>query len=246
MGDLSIQNLTVEYASGADTVRPIDGLNLDVAAGSLVILMGPSGCGKTTLLSCLGGILRPSGRRHQVRRRRRHISRYPRTVDISPRHGGHRVPGVQSRAQPHRDRERDGADECRGHVAPRGSQESRTVAGPRRPRGADDPPARGSQRWTTTARGGRKGDRARPAPRVGRRAHRASGLHSGRGSAATDPRTRHRRPDGGRRDARQPHSAAGRSRRRAGAGLRVRRIGHPRPSSWRQARCCSSRARWVS
>jgi putative ABC transport system ATP-binding protein len=60
VGDLSIQDLVVEYASGADTVRPIDGLNLDVAAGSLVILMGPSGCGKTTLLSCLGGILRPS------------------------------------------------------------------------------------------------------------------------------------------------------------------------------------------
>lgn len=61
MGDLSIQNLTVEYASGADAVRPIDGFNLDVSAGSLVILQGPSGCGKTTLLSCLGGILRPSG-----------------------------------------------------------------------------------------------------------------------------------------------------------------------------------------
>src|ERR1700742_5062532 len=60
MGDLSIQNLTVEYASGRDTVRPIDGFDLDVAAGSLVILMGPSGCGKTTLLSCLGGILRPT------------------------------------------------------------------------------------------------------------------------------------------------------------------------------------------
>jgi putative ABC transport system ATP-binding protein len=61
MGDLSIQNLTVEYSSGEDAVRPIDGFNLDVAAGSLVILLGPSGCGKTTLLSCLGGILRPSG-----------------------------------------------------------------------------------------------------------------------------------------------------------------------------------------
>jgi putative ABC transport system ATP-binding protein len=61
MGDLSIQNLTVQYSSGEDVVRPIDGFNLDVAAGSLVILMGPSGCGKTTLLSCLGGILRPSG-----------------------------------------------------------------------------------------------------------------------------------------------------------------------------------------
>lgn len=60
VGDLSIQNLVVEYASGEDTVRPINGFDLDVAAGSLVILLGPSGCGKTTLLSCLGGILRPS------------------------------------------------------------------------------------------------------------------------------------------------------------------------------------------
>jgi putative ABC transport system ATP-binding protein len=41
-------------------VRPLDGFNLDVAAGSLVILLGPSGCGKTTLLSCLGGILKPA------------------------------------------------------------------------------------------------------------------------------------------------------------------------------------------
>lgn len=60
MGDLSIQNLVVEYLRGGHATRPIDGLNLDVAAGSLVILMGPSGCGKTTLLSCLGGILRPT------------------------------------------------------------------------------------------------------------------------------------------------------------------------------------------
>ena len=59
MGDLSIQDLVVEYSSGGYAVRPINGLNLEVAAGSLVILLGPSGCGKTTLLSCLGGILRP-------------------------------------------------------------------------------------------------------------------------------------------------------------------------------------------
>src|SRR6202012_3981517 len=59
MGDLSIQDRVVEYSSGGYTLRPINGLNLDVAAGSLVILLGPSGCGKTTLLSCLGGILRP-------------------------------------------------------------------------------------------------------------------------------------------------------------------------------------------
>ncbi|GFG62631.1 putative ABC transporter ATP-binding protein [Mycobacterium kubicae] len=59
MGDLSIQNLVVEYYSGGYALRPINGLSLDVEAGSLVILLGPSGCGKTTLLSCLGGILRP-------------------------------------------------------------------------------------------------------------------------------------------------------------------------------------------
>src|SRR5246500_1301237 len=59
MSDLSIQDLVVEYSSGGYALRPINGLSLDVAAGSLVILLGPSGCGKTTLLSCLGGILRP-------------------------------------------------------------------------------------------------------------------------------------------------------------------------------------------
>jgi putative ABC transport system ATP-binding protein len=59
MGDLSIQDLVVEYSSGGYAVRPINGMSLDVAAGSLAILLGPSGCGKTTLLSCLGGILRP-------------------------------------------------------------------------------------------------------------------------------------------------------------------------------------------
>ncbi len=59
MSDLSIKDLVVEYSSGGYAVRPINGLNLEVPAGSLVILLGPSGCGKTTLLSCLGGILRP-------------------------------------------------------------------------------------------------------------------------------------------------------------------------------------------
>jgi putative ABC transport system ATP-binding protein len=63
MADLRIKDLVVEYASGQDTVRPIDGLNLHVDEGSLAILLGPSGCGKTTLLSCLGGILKPTAGR---------------------------------------------------------------------------------------------------------------------------------------------------------------------------------------
>jgi putative ABC transport system ATP-binding protein len=63
MGTLHINDLVVEYSSGGYAVRPIDGLNLEVSAGSLALLLGPSGCGKTTLLSCLGGILRPTSGR---------------------------------------------------------------------------------------------------------------------------------------------------------------------------------------
>lgn len=60
MGDLRINDLVVEYSNGAEPIRALDGLDLKIAAGSLVIVLGPSGCGKTTLLSCLGGILRPT------------------------------------------------------------------------------------------------------------------------------------------------------------------------------------------
>ena len=60
VGDLAIRDLVVEYASAGGAVRPIDHLDLDVTAGSLAILLGPSGCGKTTLLSCIGGILKPT------------------------------------------------------------------------------------------------------------------------------------------------------------------------------------------
>ena len=60
MSDLSVRGLTVEYRSGAERVRPLDGFDLDAPSGSLVVLMGPSGSGKTTLLSCLAGILTPA------------------------------------------------------------------------------------------------------------------------------------------------------------------------------------------
>jgi putative ABC transport system ATP-binding protein len=63
MADLRIKDLVVEYASGQESVRPINELSLNVPAGSLAILLGPSGCGKTTLLSCLGGILKPTAGR---------------------------------------------------------------------------------------------------------------------------------------------------------------------------------------
>jgi putative ABC transport system ATP-binding protein len=60
MVGLRTEKLVVEYANGSNTIRPIDGLNLELEPGSLTILLGPSGCGKTTLLSCLGGLLTPT------------------------------------------------------------------------------------------------------------------------------------------------------------------------------------------
>jgi putative ABC transport system ATP-binding protein len=57
---LRIESLTIEYSSGGYAVRPIEGLDLDVATGSLVLLLGASGCGKTTLLSAMAGILKPA------------------------------------------------------------------------------------------------------------------------------------------------------------------------------------------
>jgi putative ABC transport system ATP-binding protein len=58
--DLAIRDLVIEYSSGGYPVRPIDGLNLEVGAGELVLLLGASGSGKTTLLSVVAAILKPT------------------------------------------------------------------------------------------------------------------------------------------------------------------------------------------
>lgn len=39
--------------------QALDSINLTIEAGSFAVLLGPSGCGKTTLLSVLGGFIKP-------------------------------------------------------------------------------------------------------------------------------------------------------------------------------------------
>lgn len=60
MADVAVHDLVIEYRSGDYLVRPIDGLDLEVSSGELVLLLGASGSGKTTLLSALGSILTPT------------------------------------------------------------------------------------------------------------------------------------------------------------------------------------------
>ena len=56
---LVVNNLSVSYADASQTVRPIDGFDMTVDSGELVLLNGPSGSGKTTLLSAIAGLLTP-------------------------------------------------------------------------------------------------------------------------------------------------------------------------------------------
>ena len=48
------------FGAGNTQVVAVDGVDLSVLPGELVLIMGPSGSGKTTLLSMIGTLLRPS------------------------------------------------------------------------------------------------------------------------------------------------------------------------------------------
>ena len=55
------RGVTKTYVSGTTRTEALRGIDLDVHASELLMLVGPSGCGKTTLISVIAGILDQDG-----------------------------------------------------------------------------------------------------------------------------------------------------------------------------------------
>ena len=93
-----VRGVTKEFGSGTALTRALRGVDLDVPAGELLMLVGPSGCGKTTLVSIIAGTLdatagdvrvlghdltaMPNGRK--VRFRRDHVGFVFQTFNLLP------------------------------------------------------------------------------------------------------------------------------------------------------------------
>ena len=58
-GGLSVREVCKSFLLGDETVRVLDGANLDLASGEAAAIVGPSGSGKSTLLHLIGTLDRP-------------------------------------------------------------------------------------------------------------------------------------------------------------------------------------------
>jgi putative ABC transport system ATP-binding protein len=56
---LRLADVERDFTMGADRVRAVRGVSLEIRRGDYVAIVGPSGCGKSTLLNLLGAIDRP-------------------------------------------------------------------------------------------------------------------------------------------------------------------------------------------
>lgn len=60
MNILKTENLVKIYGEGANQVKALDGVSIEVNKGEFVAIIGTSGSGKSTLLNMLGGLDKPT------------------------------------------------------------------------------------------------------------------------------------------------------------------------------------------
>jgi putative ABC transport system ATP-binding protein len=58
---LKIIDLQKYYFRGEETVKAVDGVDLEIARGEFISIIGPSGSGKTTIFNCIGALDKPTG-----------------------------------------------------------------------------------------------------------------------------------------------------------------------------------------
>lgn len=54
------RGVTKEFGQGETRTLALRGVDVDIRAGEMTLLVGPSGCGKTTLISIIAGLLQPT------------------------------------------------------------------------------------------------------------------------------------------------------------------------------------------
>ncbi|WP_308366363.1 MULTISPECIES: ABC transporter ATP-binding protein [unclassified Microbulbifer] len=59
-GHIEIDNVTIDFKSGATFNRAVEKTSLDIQPGQFVCILGPSGCGKSTLLNSVAGYVKPT------------------------------------------------------------------------------------------------------------------------------------------------------------------------------------------
>lgn len=59
---ITIDNLTVDFATAGSAVRALDGVNFDASAGERIAIVGESGSGKSTIGSAIGALLPATAR----------------------------------------------------------------------------------------------------------------------------------------------------------------------------------------
>ncbi len=57
---IELRKLKRFYTMGEETVKALDGVDLDIGRGEYISIVGPSGSGKTTLFNLIGGLDKPT------------------------------------------------------------------------------------------------------------------------------------------------------------------------------------------